>query len=224
MAILSATGQGLGSLFKMAIPRALQLRSGEDHCSTAFPARSARSTSLKSQLLVESKFSLTLLSIGIFLLLVSTLGGFFSLFGVKITLIIAKVIPFLVLAIGVDNVLILANEVSRQNYKVYSILACGGIGYVGVDGAFDEDDEIDELPLVEVMIIKVISRMGPSLLLSASCETVAFALGAIVGMPAVQNFCNLCCWGSDDQYNTSNDYIVKERKLCIGPFSCIWRE
>ncbi|CAH7672952.1 hypothetical protein PPACK8108_LOCUS7796 [Phakopsora pachyrhizi] len=149
MAILSATGQGLGSLFKKAIPRVLQLWSSEDHCS---------------------------------------------------------------------------NEVSRQNYKAYSILAFGGIGYVGVDGTFDEDDEIDELPLVEVRIGKVISRMGPSVLLSASCETVAFALGAIVGMPAGQNFCNLCCWGSDDQYNTSNDYIVKECKLFIGPFSYIWRK
>ncbi|CAH7667448.1 sterol-sensing domain of SREBP cleavage-activation-domain-containing protein [Phakopsora pachyrhizi] len=137
----------------MAIPRALQLWSGEDHCSTAFPARRARSKSLKSQLLVKSKFSLLLLSIGIVLLSVSTLGGFLSLFGVKITLIIAKVIPFLVLAIGVDNVFILANEVLRQNYKAYLIIACGGIGYVGVDGTFDDndenkDDEIDELPLV----------------------------------------------------------------------------
>ncbi|CAH7667449.1 patched family-domain-containing protein [Phakopsora pachyrhizi] len=213
----------------MAIPRALQLRSGEDHCSTAFPARRARSKSLKSQLLVKSKFSLLLLSIGIVLLLVSTLGGFLSFFGVKITLIIAKVIPFLVLAIGVDNVFILANEVLRQNYKAYLIIAYGRIGYVGVNGTFDDndenkDDEIDELPLVEVRISKVISRMGPSVLLSASCETVAFALGAIVGMPAVENFCNLCFWGSDDQYNNSNDYIVKECKLCIRPFSCIWRE
>lgn len=30
--------------------------------------------------------------------------------------------------------------------------------------------------------------MGPSILLSASCETVAFGLGALVGMPAVRNF------------------------------------
>ncbi|KAI8456652.1 patched family-domain-containing protein [Phakopsora pachyrhizi] len=193
MAILSAAGRVLSSLFKMAIPRVLRPRSDDDHRSTAFPARRARSTSLKRQLLVESKFSLALLSIGIVLLSVSTSVGFFSLFGVKITLIIAEVIPFLVLAIGVDNVFILANEVSRQNYKAYSILARGGIGYVGVDGTFDDDDEneedeIDELPSVEVRIGKAISRMGPSVLLSASCETVAFALGAIVGMPAVRNF------------------------------------
>lgn len=30
--------------------------------------------------------------------------------------------------------------------------------------------------------------MGPSILLSASCEIVAFALGSTVGMPAVRNF------------------------------------
>ena len=43
-------------------------------------------------------------------------------------------------------------------------------------------EEIDE------RIARALGRMGPSILLSASTETIAFAMGAFVGMPAVKNF------------------------------------
>lgn len=41
---------------------------------------------------------------------------------------------------------------------------------------------------VELRVAKALGRMGPSILLSAITETVSFALGAFVGMPAVRNF------------------------------------
>jgi Niemann-Pick C1 protein len=44
------------------------------------------------------------------------------------------------------------------------------------------DEEIDE------RVARALGRMGPSILLSASTETVAFAMGCFVGMPAVKNF------------------------------------
>ncbi|KAK4351829.1 hypothetical protein RND71_027347 [Anisodus tanguticus] len=53
---------------------------------------------------------------GVILVMLSVLGsvGFFSAVGVKSTLIIMEVIPFLVLAVGVDNMCILVNAVKRQ--------------------------------------------------------------------------------------------------------------
>lgn len=189
-AIFSACFRALSSLVKLAIPNVLRFSTEDRHGH--FPSRP--SPSLKRQLLVESKFMLALWSILIVLASVSTSIGFFSMLGIKTTLIIAEVIPFLVLAIGVDNVFLLSNELSRQNAKAYKALARSGIGGFGdaSEARIDEDDdsegEMDGLPKVEVRIGKAISRVGPSVLLSASCETVAFALGAIVGMPAVRNF------------------------------------
>ena len=116
-----------------------------------------------SNALVQSKFGLGVIGIVIVLMSVSGSVGLFSAAGIKVTLIIAEVIPFLVLAVGVDNIFLIVHEFERVNVS-------------------HPDEEIDE------RIAKALGRMGPSILLSASTETVAFAMGAFVGMPAVKNF------------------------------------
>lgn len=113
--------------------------------------------------LVHSKFSLGVVGILIVLMSISASVGLFSALGVKVTLIIAEVIPFIVLAVGVDNIFLIVHEFERVNIS-------------------HPDD------MVEERIAKALGRMGPSILLSASTETIAFALGAFVGMPAVRNF------------------------------------
>ena len=113
--------------------------------------------------LVQSKFTLGIIGIIIVLMSVSASVGLFSAAGIKVTLIIAEVIPFLVLAVGVDNIFLIVHEFERVNVS-------------------HSDDDI------ETRIAKALGRMGPSILLSASTETIAFALGAAVGMPAVRNF------------------------------------
>src|ERR1700744_2600526 len=65
--------------------------------------------------IIDSKFMLGISGIVIVLASVSTSVGIFSVLGIKVTLIIAEVIPFLVLAVGVDNVFILVHELDRQN-------------------------------------------------------------------------------------------------------------
>jgi Niemann-Pick C1 protein len=94
-------------------------------------------------------------------------------------LIIAEVIPFLVLAVGVDNVFILVHELDRQN----SLHA--------LPDRDDGDSNHDDPPTMlapEERVARAVARMGPSILLSSVTETVAFALGALVPMPAVRNF------------------------------------
>lgn len=113
--------------------------------------------------LVQSKFMLGLFGILIVLMSVSASVGLFSALGVKVTLIIAEVIPFLVLAVGVDNIFLLVHEFERVNHT------------------HPEKTVADRMA-------RTLGRMGPSILLSASTETIAFALGAVVGMPAVRNF------------------------------------
>ncbi|KAL4788392.1 patched family-domain-containing protein [Aspergillus varians] len=116
-----------------------------------------------SNALVQSKFTLGVVGIIIVLMSVSASVGLFSAAGVKVTLIIAEVIPFLVLAVGVDNIFLIVHEFERLNVS-------------------HPDEEIDE------RISRALGRIGPSIFLSSITETVAFALGVFIGMPAVRNF------------------------------------
>jgi Niemann-Pick C1 protein len=119
--------------------------------------------SLSRSSFVNSKFTLGLFGIVIVLLSVVSSVGIFSALGVKTTLIIAEVIPFFVLAVGVDNIFLLVHEFQRMNTR------------------FSDES-------IEQRVGRALGRMGPSILLSAVSETVAFSLGAVVGMPAVRNF------------------------------------
>lgn len=113
---------------------------------------------------VDSKFTLGVAGIVIVLMSVSAAVGLFSAMNIKVTLIIAEVIPFLVLAIGVDNIFLICHEFEKVN------------------AAFGPSEPI------ESRVGKALGRMGPSILLSALTEFIAFALGAAVAMPAVRNF------------------------------------
>ncbi|CAN6665610.1 NPC intracellular sterol transporter 1-related protein 1 [Trichomonascus vanleenenianus] len=113
--------------------------------------------------LVRSKFSLGLFGVFVVLLSVAASVGFFAFIGLKVTLIIAEVIPFLVLAVGVDNIFLLTHELNSVNISHPS-------------------------ESIEQRVARAVGRIGPSILLSASCESIAFALGGLVAMPAVRNF------------------------------------
>ncbi|KDP36788.1 hypothetical protein JCGZ_08079 [Jatropha curcas] len=99
---------------------------------------------------------------GVMLVMLSVLGsvGFFSAIGVKSTLIIMEVIPFLVLAVGVDNMCILVHAVKRQPL---------------------------ELPLEE-RISNALVEVGPSITLASLSEVLAFAVGSFIPMPACRVF------------------------------------
>lgn len=113
--------------------------------------------------LVQSKFTLGFVGIVIVLMSITSSIGLFSWAGIRATLIIAEVIPFIVLAVGVDNIFLVVHEFERVNLSHPDAM-------------------------VEERIAKAMGRMGPSILFSAITETVSFALGAFVGMPAVRNF------------------------------------
>lgn len=64
--------------------------------------------------IVYSGFSLALIGILIVLGSVFSSMGVISFFGIAATMISEEVIPFLVLAIGVDNMFIIKNAVEKQ--------------------------------------------------------------------------------------------------------------
>lgn len=118
--------------------------------------------SLCSQFLVDMKFSLGMVGVMIVMLSVASSIGLFSYFHIKATLIIFEVIPFLVLAVGVDNIFILV-----QNYQ--------------------RDKRLDQETLEE-QISRIVGKVGPSMLLTSTAESLAFFLGALTPMPAVRIF------------------------------------
>ncbi|PWN39066.1 hypothetical protein IE81DRAFT_326910 [Ceraceosorus guamensis] len=174
------------------------------------------------RILVESKFMLGLFGIVVVLASVSSAVAIFSAAGVKVTLIIGEVLPFLLLAVGVDNIFLLTSEMDRQNalastanpYSSASIgrVSDGSFGSASAGGIhLEEDEDEDEdsfddegaglyggprgLPHRRAYHLssaeraaRALSRMGPSILLSAATQVSAFLLGAIVPMPAVRNF------------------------------------
>ncbi|XP_029633427.1 NPC intracellular cholesterol transporter 1 [Octopus sinensis] len=111
---------------------------------------------------VDSKITLGLGGVVIVFLSVMMSLGIFSYIGQPATLIIIEVVPFLVLAVGVDNIFILVQALQRD---------------VG-----DPDE------MFECKIGRIVGKIGPSMLLTSLSESVAFLLGALTTMPAVRMF------------------------------------
>jgi Niemann-Pick C1 protein len=152
-------------------------------------AKRSRAASLLPMLLsVKSKFLLGLFGICIVLIAVASSVGLFSWMGVRVTLIIAEVIPFLALAVGVDNVFILVHELDRQNSLHGPGSKAARTHTTSFDESLDEDVPSPSHLPAEERVARTLARMGPSIMLSSVTEIVAFGLGALVPMPAVRNF------------------------------------
>jgi Niemann-Pick C1 protein len=119
-------------------------------------------TDFVEALFIDMKFTLGLTGVLIVMISVATSIGLFSYFHVKATLIIFEVIPFLVLAVGVDNIFILVQSYQRDQ----------------------------RLPgeSLEHQVSRVVGKVGPSMLLTSLAESLAFVLGALTPMPAVKIF------------------------------------
>jgi len=115
-----------------------------------------------SRFMIESKITLGLGGVMIVLLSVAASIGTFGFIGVPATLIIFEIIPFLVLAVGVDNIFILVQTYQRDQRKAHETHA----EHVG----------------------RIVGEVAPSMLLSSMAESTCFFLGALSDMPAVRAF------------------------------------
>lgn len=71
----------------------------------------------------------------------------------------------------VDNVFLISHELDRHNAQVRT----------GPQASLADDEDEDARLAPEERVARTMARMGPSILMSASCQTVAFGLGALVG-------------------------------------------
>ncbi|KAL7293860.1 hypothetical protein TKK_0012914 [Trichogramma kaykai] len=112
--------------------------------------------------LIDSKITLGLGGVLIVLASVICSVGIFGYIGLPATLIIIEVIPFLVLAVGVDNIFILVQTHQREGRR--------------------PDESIAE------HIGRTLGQVGPSMLLTSVSESCCFFLGGLSDMPAVKAF------------------------------------
>ncbi|XP_043267009.1 NPC intracellular cholesterol transporter 1 isoform X2 [Venturia canescens] len=115
-----------------------------------------------SRFLIDSKITLGLGGVLIVLTSVICSVGIFGFIGIPATLIIIEVIPFLVLAVGVDNVFILVQTHQREGRR--------------------PNESIPE------HIGRTLGTVGPSMLLTSVSESLCFFLGGLSDMPAVKAF------------------------------------
>ncbi|XP_023414361.2 NPC1-like intracellular cholesterol transporter 1 isoform X5 [Loxodonta africana] len=124
------------------------------------------SYSSRSRRLVDSKGTLGLGGVAVVLGAVMAAIGFFSYLGVPSSLIILQVVPFLVLAVGADNIFIFVLEYQRLPRK---------------PGERREQH-----------IGRTLGHVGPSMLLCSISEAICFFLGMLTPMPAVRTFALTC--------------------------------
>ena len=115
---------------------------------------------------------------GIFVVILSCLGAFaiVSLFGIKQTLISAEVVPFLVLAIGVDNMFFITGARDRVISQI--------------NEEKKEGKQQKEYSNPEQMGM-ALAEVGPSITTAAIGEFLSFLVGYLTDIPALESFC-LC--------------------------------
>ncbi|KAI1900901.1 hypothetical protein AGOR_G00054610 [Albula goreensis] len=114
------------------------------------------------RVLVDSKFLVGLGGILVVGCSVLASMGFYAWVGIPSSLVILQVVPFLVLAVGADNIFIFVLEYQRDQRRTHETR--------------------------EEQIGRVLGNVAPSMLLCSLSESICFFLGALSTMPAVKSF------------------------------------
>lgn len=88
--------------------------------------------------------------------------GVFGFLQLPTTMVAIEVVPFLVLAVGVDNLFILVHTYQRLNIREYT----------------SSSEAVSD----------ALAQVGPSILLTAISQGCCFGIGSVTDMPAVQTF------------------------------------
>lgn len=116
----------------------------------------------EGRMMIESKITVGLGGVVIVLLAVASSLGIYGYIGVEATLFVIEVVPFLVLAVGVDNIFIIVQTWQREPRG--------------------KNESIED------HIGRVVGEVAPTIVVSTCSEAVCFFLGALSGMPAVYSF------------------------------------
>jgi Niemann-Pick C1 protein len=111
---------------------------------------------------VHNRFLLGLAGIFVVIFSLVTAMGITFYMKVPLTMISAEVVPFLILAIGVDNMFL----ISRAERNIPS-----------------------HVKDMELRVAYAMKEIGPSIFAAAFCEALAFFIGMLTDVPALYSFC-----------------------------------
>ena len=117
---------------------------------------------------IYSKFALGAIGIGVVIGSLLMAMGLTFYANKKLTMISAEVVPFLILAIGVDNMFLISRA---------------------------ERDVPECVTDVAERMSYAMKEIGPSVFTAALCETSAFMIGMLTDVPALRNFCLIAALG-----------------------------
>ncbi|VVC27074.1 Hypothetical protein CINCED_3A006385 [Cinara cedri] len=110
----------------------------------------------------QSKILLSFFGIVLVIASIICSVGFYGLIGLPLTLIVLEVIPFIVLAVGVDNIFLIIRTYQTTKIKENESIS----NYIG----------------------RVLSIIGPSIFIATLAETTCFFIGSLSDMPVVKAF------------------------------------
>lgn len=151
---------------------------------------------------ISSRFGLGLTGIMIVIMSIAvSLSICATIFHIEVTMITLEVVPFLILAIGVDNMFILTDEFDRQKrlhgYVDYEFDSRNGntpsdfsqrttSSHAGSrrSRSCSEDDL-----LLQEITCQTMANVGPSIVVAAVSECLAYFVGTLTKIPALETFC-----------------------------------
>ncbi|RLN14834.1 hypothetical protein BBJ28_00010676 [Nothophytophthora sp. Chile5] len=111
--------------------------------------------------------------------------GIYMWAGVKLQLIIMEVVPFLSLAIGVDNIFLLVHAITEKEEQLRRDQPSLFIGLEHNPKAIEE--------ITSTLVSEGLAYIGPSIFMASAAESIAFAFGSISPMPVVLWFAAMAC-------------------------------
>jgi Niemann-Pick C1 protein len=112
--------------------------------------------------MVHNRFLLGLAGITVVIFSVISAIGITFYAGIPLTMISAEVVPFLILAIGVDNMFLISK--AERNVPAH-------------------------ITQMELRAAYALKEIGPSIFTAAFCEALAFFIGMLTDVPALYSFC-----------------------------------
>lgn len=117
---------------------------------------------------VHNRFLLGLSGIMVVLFSLAISIGITLYMDIPLSLISSEVVPFLILAIGVDNMFIIVRA---------------------------EKEVSDDVKEAEERVALALKEVGPSIFTAAFCESLAFFVGMLTRVPALESFCLVAALG-----------------------------